>query len=75
MTVPACTFLKNENKAVKVVVAVRAEQDVQGASRALDRRGKLLAAEAANHGGAQAVAVAHFYIVVPTAVIRLQTEQ
>lgn len=75
MAVPACTFLKNEDKAVKVVVAVWAEQDVQPTSRALHRRRKPIPAEAANHRGAQALAVAHFNIVVPAVVVRLQAEQ
>lgn len=52
MAVPACTFLKDESEAVEVVVAIWAEQDVQGASRALYWRGELIPAEAANHGGA-----------------------
>lgn len=75
MTVPACTFLKNEDKAIKVVVAIRAEQDVQGTPRALYRRREPIPAEASNHGGARPVAVADFHVVVAAAVIGLQAEQ
>lgn len=75
MIVPAWIFLKSQNKAVKVVVAVRAEQDVQEVPRAFNRRRQLIPTIAANHRGAQIVAIAHLDVVVPTVMVSLQTEQ
>lgn len=72
---PAWTLLKSEDKAVKVVVAVRAEQHVQRVPGAPDWRGQPVPAEPSNHRRAQAVAVAHLYVIVATAVVRLKTKE
>lgn len=75
MVVPAWTLLESENKAVEVVVAIRAEQDVQDVPGAFYQRRQLIPTEPANHGGAETVAVTHLDVVIATVMVRLQTEQ
>lgn len=74
MIVPAWTLLESKNKAIKVVVAVWGEQDVQEVPRAFYWRRQLIPAKPANHRGVQIAAVTHLDIVIATVMVRLKTE-
>ena len=75
MVVPAWTLLKSKDEAVKVVVAVWGEQDVQDVPGAFYWLRQLIPAKPSDHRGVQTVAVSQLHIVVTTAVVCLQAEQ
>lgn len=75
ISLPAWNLLKSKNKAIKVVIAIWGEQDVQAIARAFHLRRQLIPTKPANHRGVQIIAITYLNIVITTAMVRFQTEQ
>lgn len=67
-------LLECGEEAVKILIAVRDEEDVQRVSGAEDGRRPLVPAEPADDAGAQAITVSHLDVVIAAAVVEFQTD-
>lgn len=65
-------LLEDGKQTIKVLVAIRNKEYVQGIASAMDRRGAFISTESTNHLRVYTVTISDFHIVIATAMVKFQ---